>query len=413
MVTDRSVQSGPAVFYGWFVVAGAFVVTFVGFGSAYTFSAFIESLQRDFAASRGSVALVFSVAGFLYFALGLVSGPLADRFGARLLAVIGMLLTGLGLAVASVARSLPEVYAAYGLGVGLGIGLSYVPILGAVQRWFVRRRGLASGLAVSGIGVGTLVMPPLAAFLIDALGWRAAYLVLGCFAAIAGGAMALLVEDDPGRRGVGTDGDPPRLDAQAAQPAGLGVGDALRSRRFVGLCAASLLGSFGVFVPFVHLVPYALDHGIPQSSAVLLMAAIGIGSTSGRFFLGALADRLGRPLSLVVMVIGMALAFLVWAFSVSFWPLAAFAFAFGLFYGGWVALMPAVVADYFGARNLGALIGVISMCIAFGTLIGPSAAGFAFDLRHSYTLPIAASVGAYVIAAAILASVSRQRAPAL
>jgi MFS transporter, OFA family, oxalate/formate antiporter len=407
------VQSGPAVFYGWFVVAGAFVVTFVGFGSAYTFSAFIESLQRDFAASRGSVALVFSVAGFLYFALGLVSGPLADRFGARLLAVIGMLLTGLGLAVASVARSLPEVYAAYGLGVGLGIGLSYVPILGAVQRWFVRRRGLASGLAVSGIGVGTLVMPPVAALLIDALGWRAAYLVLGCFAAIAGGAMALLVEDDPGRRGVGTDGDPPRLDAQAAQPAGLGVADALRSRRFIGLCAASLLGSFGVFVPFVHLVPYALDHGIPQSSAVLLMAAIGIGSTSGRFFLGALADRLGRPLSLVVMVIGMALAFLVWAFSVSFWPLAAFAFAFGLFYGGWVALMPAVVADYFGARNLGTLIGVISMCIAFGTLIGPSAAGFAFDLRHSYMLPIVASVGAYVIAAAILASVSRQCAAAL
>ena len=323
MVTDRSVQSGPAVFYGWFVVAGAFVVTFVGFGSAYTFSAFIESLQRDFAASRGSVALVFSVAGFLYFALGLVSRPLADRFGARLLAVIGMLLTGLGLAVASVARSLPEVYAAYGLGVGLGIGLSYVPILGAVQRWFVRRRGLASGLAVSGIGIGTLVMPPVAAFLIDALGWRAAYLVLGCFAAIAGGAMALLIEDDPSRRGVGTDGDPPRLDAQAAQPAGLGVGDALRSRRFIGLCAASLLGSFGVFVPFVHLVPYALDHGIPQSSAVLLMAAIGIGSTSGRFFLGALADRLGRPLSLVAMVVGMALAFLVWAFSVSFWPTAA------------------------------------------------------------------------------------------
>ncbi len=413
MVSDRSVQSGPAIFYGWFVVAGAFAVTFVGFGSAYTFSAFIESLQRDFAASRGSVALVFSVAGFLYFALGLVSGPLADRFGARLLAMIGMLLTGLGLAIASVARTLPEVYAAYGLGVGLGIGLSYVPILGAVQRWFVRRRGLASGLAVSGIGVGTLVMPPLAALLIDALGWRGAYLALGCFAAIAGSGMALLIENDPGRRAMGTDGDPPRLDAQAAQPAGPSVGDALRSRRFLGLCAASLLGSFGVFVPFVHLVPYALDHGIPQSSAVLLMAAIGIGSTSGRFFLGALADRLGRPLSLVVMVAGMALAFLVWAFSVNFWPLAAFALAFGLFYGGWVALMPAVVADYFGPRNLGTLIGVISMCIAFGTLIGPSAAGFAFDLLHSYMLPIAASIGAYVIAAAILASVSRQHAPAL
>jgi MFS family permease len=168
-----------------------------------------------------------------------------------------------------------------------------------------------------------------------------------------------------------------------------------------------------VFVPFVHLVPYAIDHGIPQSSAVLLMAAIGVGSTSGRFFLGGLADRLGRALSLVVMVIGMALAFLLWAIATSFWPLAVFAFAFGLFYGGWVALMPAVVADYFGARNLGTLIGVISMCIAVGTLIGPSAAGFAFDLSHSYMVPIVASIGAYVVAAAILASASRPRGRAL
>ena len=111
--------------------------------------------------------LVFSLAGFLYFGLGIVSGPLADRWGSRRLAVIGMILTGTGLAVASAARSLTEVYAAYGLGVGLGVGCAYVPAVGAVQRWFVRRRGFASGLAVSGIGVGTLVMPPLASLLIE------------------------------------------------------------------------------------------------------------------------------------------------------------------------------------------------------------------------------------------------------
>jgi len=110
--------SSPGIFRGWFVVAAAFAVTFVGFGSAYTFSAFLESLQHDFGASRGSVSLVFSLAGFLYFGLGVLSGPLADRFGSRRLAVAGMLLTGLGLAAASAARSLPQVYAAYGLGVG-------------------------------------------------------------------------------------------------------------------------------------------------------------------------------------------------------------------------------------------------------------------------------------------------------
>ena len=117
-MSRKAASANSRIFYGWFVVIAAFAVTFVGFGCAYTFSAFVESLQRDFGASRGSVSLVFSLAGFLYFGLGVVSGPLADRFGSRRLAVAGMILTGLGLAAASVARSLPEVYAAYGLGVG-------------------------------------------------------------------------------------------------------------------------------------------------------------------------------------------------------------------------------------------------------------------------------------------------------
>ena len=258
------------------------------------------------------MSLVFSLAGFLYFGLGILSGPLADRFGSRRLAVAGMILVGLGLAAASAARSLLEVYAAYGLGVGLGVGCAYVPAIGAVQRWFVRRRGFASGLAVSGIGVGTLVMPPLASFLIGTLGWRGAYLALGALAAAVGGGLALLIENDPRDRGLGPDGDPPPAGAKAARPEGASVSEAIRSARFISLYAACLICSFGVFVPFVHLVPYARDHGVAPSSAVLLLGVIGIGSTAGRFFLGGLADRIGRQTSLLLMFAGMALALAIW-----------------------------------------------------------------------------------------------------
>jgi MFS transporter, OFA family, oxalate/formate antiporter len=403
--------SDPRIFHGWFVVAAAFAVTFVGFGSAYTFSAFVESLQKDFAASRGSVSLVFSLAGFLYFGLGIVSGPLADRWGSRRLAVSGMLLTGLGLALASMARSLTEVYVAYGLGVGLGVGCAYVPAVGAVQRWFVRRRGVASGLAVSGIGVGTLVMPPLASLLIADLGWREAYLVLGGLAAVVGAGMALMIENDPHDRGLGPDGDPLQSGAQSAQPSGASVSEAIKSRRFVSLYTACLICSFGAFVPFVHLVPYALDHGVPQSSAVLLLGMIGVGSTAGRFCLGGLADRMGRRLALTAMFVGMALALPVWAFAMDLWPLAAFAFVYGVFYGGWVAVLPAVVMDDFGGRNVSGIIGILYTSVAFGTLVGPSAAGFVFDLSHSYTLPILASACANVIAAGIVAGTSNAPAP--
>jgi MFS family permease len=400
----QSTLSGPRIFHGWLVVAAAFVVTFVGFGSAYTFSAFVEPLQRDFGASRGSVSLVFSLAGFLYFGLGIVSGPLADRFGSRPFAVAGMILTGLGLAAASAAENLLQVYLAYGLGVGLGVGCAYVPAIGAVQRWFVRRRGLASGLAVSGIGVGTLVMPPLASLLIGTLGWRGTYLALGALAVVLGGGLAMLIENDPGGRGLGPDGDPPLSHAVSAKPQGAAVSEAVRSIRFVSLYAACLICSFGVFVPFVHLVPYARDHGIAASSAVLLLGVIGVGSTAGRFFLGGLADRMGRELSLLLMFVGMALALVIWAVATTVWPLVAFAFVYGVFYGGWVAVLPAVVMDYFGGRNVAGLIGILYTSVAFGTLVGPSAAGFAFDFSHSYTLPILLSAAANVTAAIIVAA---------
>jgi MFS family permease len=369
-------------------------------------------LQRDFGASRGSVSLVFSLAGFLYFGLGILSGPLADRFGSRRFAVAGMILVGLGLAAASAAQTLLEVYAAYGLGVGLGVGCAYVPAIGAVQRWFVRRRGFASGLAVSGIGVGTLAMPPLASFLIGTLGWRGAYLALGALAAVLGGALALLIENDPRDRGLGPDGDPPPAGAQAARPQGASVSEAIRSARFISLYAACLICSFGVFVPFVHLVPYARDLGAAPSSAVLLLGMIGIGSTAGRFFLGGFADRIGRQSSLVLMFAGMALALAVWVFSTGIWQLTTFAFVYGVFYGGWVAVLPAVVMDHFGGRNVSGIIGILYTSVAFGTLIGPTAAGFAFDLSHSYTLPILASAGVNIVAAVIVAATSRGRARA-
>jgi MFS transporter, OFA family, oxalate/formate antiporter len=344
---------------------------------------------------------VFSLAGFLYFGLGLVSGPLADRWGSRRLAVIGMILIGAGLALAGAARNLTEVYLAYSLGVGLGIGCAYVPAVGAVQRWFSRRRGFASGLAVSGIGVGTLVMPPLASLLIGAVGWRHGYFVLGALAAAIGAGMALMIEDNPRDRGLGPDGDPMQ-DGHTMRSDGTSVREVISSRRFAGLYLACLICSFGAFVPFVHLVPYAMDHGIPASPAVLLLGAIGVGSTAGRFFLGELADRWGRQQTLLLMFVGMALALVIWGLSVTLWSLAIFALAYGVFYGGWVAVLPSVVMDSFGGRNVSAIIGILYTSVAFGTLVGPSAAGFVFDMTHSYTIPIMAGACANAIAAAIV-----------
>lgn len=230
--------------------------------------------------------------------------------------------------------------------------------------------------------------------------------------ATLGMGMSLLIEDDPRRRGLAPDDDPQQTAAREPSHLGASVGQAVKSRPFVGLYAACLICSFGVFVPFVHLVPYALDHGVAQPSAVILLGVIGAGSTMGRFFLGGFADRMGRQPFLLAMFVGMAFSLVIWVFAAGFWSLAVFALLFGAFYGGWVAILPAVVMDQFGGRNVSGILGVLYTSVAFGTLIGPVAAGFAFDMSHSYTAPIIASVGANICAAIIAAIVLKAPAQA-
>jgi MFS family permease len=228
---------------------------------------------------------------------------------------------------------------------------------------------------------------------------------------VLGVGMALLMESDPRDRGLQPDGDvldPNEVSRATQKAAGSTLGEAIRSRRFGALYAACLACSFGLFVPFVHLVPYAVDHGVKASSAALLLGVIGIGSTAGRFFLGGLADRLGRQPALVMMFAGMALALVVWALSTAYWALAVFAFLYGVFYGGFVAIVPALVMDYFGGRNVSAIIGVLYTSVAFGTLVGPSAAGFAFDVSRSYVLPIVVAVCSNVIAAGIVIALANR-----
>ena len=415
------------VFYGWYVVAAAFAVTFVGFGSAYTFSAFVESLQRDFAASRGQISLVFSLAGFLYFGFGIVSGPLADRFGSRRLAVAGMLLTGIGAAAAGAAHTLVQVYVAYGpVSVSasaartcrLSAPCSAGSCAGAASRRGRCRRdrrrhagdaaarvradrarrlarcvfhaGRDRGRDRRGDGVADRER--------SARARAAAGRGGGAWPVEGGGAKA--TARDAGRSVSGA--------AASRKPAaGATVREAVTSRSFASLYAACLICSFGVFVPFVHLVPYALDHGVSSSTAVLLLGAIGVGSTAGRFFLGGLADRFGRRTSLLAMFAGMAVALVAWAGAGTVATLAAFALGFGVFYGGWVAVLPAVVMDYFGGRNVSGIIGVLYTSVAFGTLIGPTAAGFIYDAGGGYLVPILASAAANAIAFAIVATTGR------
>ncbi len=399
------------VFYGWIVVAATHAVLVVIFGVAYSFAAFFGALEAEFGATRGDVSLVFAISGFLYFLVGAFAGQLADRFGSRRVVVAGIVFLAAGLAAASRAGSLETLYVAYGLGIGLGVGCAYVPSVGAVQPWFIAKRGLASGVAVAGIGVGNFFVPLAAAQLVAALGWRQSFLVLAVGTLVLGGVAALAIENRPQARGLYPDGaragtgrGPP---AQA--PAGVALREAVRERAFWLQWGAIFACGVGLFIPFVHLVPYARDAGHSETTAVFLVSLIGVGSMIGRFGLAGIADRMPRRVLQAALYAGMAAMLGLWLVSTGAVALGIFAVLFGTFYGGFVALQPPLAMDLYGARSVSGIIGVLYTAAGLGTLLGPWLAGVAYDRTASYTAPIVAGMALMLVAAGL--ALALRRAP--
>lgn len=373
--------------YGWVVVWACFVALAVIFGVAYSFAAFFESFAEEFEASRAEVSLVFGLSGLLYFVLGAFGGMLADRFGPWRVTSAGMLCICAALASGSVARSMSQLTLFYGVGLGVGIALVYTPAIGCVQPWFSRRRGLAAGIASAGIGAGTFGVPLLAAAAIAQWQWRGAMLALAAGVLLVGASATLLLRSAPAaaRRADGT-------------VPGVPFAEAVRSRSFRWLYAMCVLGAPAMFIPFAHISAAARDLGIGDSRAVGLVGMIGIGSLVGRFAIGSIADRVGRPLTLMAAQASLGLSMLVWLSAGGYPALALFALWMGLSYGGIVSLMPALCMDFYGARAVSSIIGTLYTGAALGNVAGPWVAGRMFDTRGSYTMVVAGcavlSVGA-------------------
>ncbi len=359
--------------YAWVVVWACFVSLALIFGVSYSFAAVFESLTTEFHAQRADVSLVFGVSGAIYFVLGAGAGMLADRIGPQRVTAAGMVMIALGLAVSSWASSLSTVTLAFGVGVGVGIGLVYVPAIGCVQPWFVRRRGLAAGLASAGIGAGTLVVPLLLAWAIEAWGWRLALRALALSVLMLGLAATLLLRRAPAATA-----------ATGRVVPGLTLLQALRTPRFRWLYAMTLLGAPSMFVPFAHASAAARDLGVADTQAVGLVGLIGVGSLCGRFAIGTLADRIGRPVTLVLSTASLGLSYLMWAAAGGYPAMAVFALWMGLSYGGIVSLLPALCMDFFGARAVASIIGALYTGAAMGNLAGPYVAGWVFDQTQGY-----------------------------
>lgn len=366
----------------WINVLAAFISCFTVFGVAYSFGAFFRPMGLEFGASRVPTSAVFSITAAVYNLLGAPAGHLADRYGPRRVVIAGAIAMGLGLALTSRIDRLWLGYLTYGLGVGIGVACGYVPMLAVVGGWFSRRRNVALGIAVSGIGCGTLAAAPAAAALIERYGWRPTYVIFAAVSTIMLAGCALLSEAPPVH----------------LHPAPARLAEAIRTPHFVMLYLASVLSSIAIYVPLVYLPEFAHAHGASRVAAAALVGLVGGASVAGRLILGAFGGRAGVFRLYKACLLALGLSYVIWIAAHGLGLLAIFAIAMGASYGGLVALNPSVVAELFGVRGLGAVLGTLYTSSAISALLGPPLAGFIIDMTGGYSWAIAIA-GATSIAA--------------
>lgn len=397
----------PKAFRGWYIVAAVHVLLAVIFGAAYSFGAFFSSFQAYFAADRLSTASIFSFTALIYYGAGVFSGALSDRTSVRVVACAGIALLSSGFLVSSfLPHSISLFLTFFCVLVGLGVGLVYVPAITTVQRWFVVHRSAATGTAVAGTGLGTLIGPTAAGILMRSLSWQSTMRVYGVTIAVVGLAAAMSLVGRPEDAGLPPDGigSRPRHRPNDGLPKpDVALGQAARGGRFWWFFVAIFLGSVGLFLALVHISPFAQRQGLSVTRANVLIGLIGVGSVGGRLVLGRVGDLLGPLRFLCGLSAALAALCGLWITAHGFPALALFAVVFGAANGGCISLYPAVAASWFGTKNLGAVLGALYVAVGIAAVAGGSVAGYLFDVYQNYTLSIVLAGGCALMSAITLA----------
>lgn len=346
---------------------------------------FLAALLEEFHWSRASLAGVFSIYAFMYPMVGSLAGQLTDRVGPRVVIAVGGSLLGGAMIGMAFVTELWQPYLLYGLVAGVGMSACYVPCNATVVRWFVARRGLAVGMAMCGASAGTFVVPLVAQGLVGAVGWRTAYVTFGIAVALTLLLVSPLMRRDPESVDLAPDGRPQSVRAVTRDVGAWTLGRAVRNRVFWILAATFSLTWIPVFIPLVHLVPFARDLGHSPMTAAWVVSVLGVGAIAGRLMMGALSDRRGRVASLRVALVVQAVACLAFLAAHGLPSLLIASVLYGFGYAAVSTLFPPLVTDFFGRAHAGSIVGALFAIAGSLGGLGPWLAGVLYDATGGYT----------------------------
>ena len=380
----------------WVATVAASCVNGVAFGIAYSFGTFFDAMSEDFGTDRGPTALIFGITLLFFFGTGIVTGPIGDRVGARRFVLAGGAVFALGLVISAQVEVLWLGYLTYGIGVGVGGGSFVAPLAAHIGRLFVTHRPFALGVMAIGNGLGTLIVAPTTSAMVEAEGWRFAFVAL----AVAAGSIFAV--------GAVFIGPSPRFDSPLASVSG--VRAMFSDPGFAPLFWSATLMSVGLYVAFAFVVPFAEDTGVSSSAAARLVGLIGFASIFGRLGLTALTSRVGAG-GVYLAALGMQpVAYAIWLVADGRYAvLVVFALTLGTAYGGFVAVTPELAMRRFGLDQLGLRMGTLFTSFAIGGLIGPPIAGALADRTEGTTATIVTVIAVVAAAFVVALPVGRAR----
>jgi MFS family permease len=387
------------------VVGAAALITCVGMGALFSLGIFLKPIEEAMGWSRTGISVI-ALLNWIFMGVGsFLWGALSDRYGGRVVALAGGALLGLGLVLSSQVVALWQLQMTFGVMVGLAVGAFYAPLTATATRWFTANRGLAVALVSAGIGLGVLIVSPLARWITSVADWRIAMLVLGDLAWLTIIPAALLIREHPaGTReaGLARTAVPAERDFSAAEVARAPQFWIIALTHFA--CCAAHSG------PIFHMVTHAIDQGVTAMTAATVLSMSGLASVVGRIGTGMLADRFGAKHTLVAGLALQAVIVYLYLFAQSTATFYGLALVFGVAYGGVMPLYALLTREYFGEKVMGTAYGGVFLVSTLGMGLGSFAGGWLYDNLGSYAWLFISSAGIGVMAW-LLAMTSRAPRP--
>lgn len=391
-------------FYGYIIVAAGFLFMLIAFGAQYSFGVFFKPVLTEFGWTRAETSGAYSLYFLIMGLFNIFAGKLSDRFGPRIAVSAFGICLGLSYLLMSQIHAIWQLYLFFGVLSGIGMGF-FVPIVSTVAKWYIRARGLMTGIVVAGIGVGLIVMPPFANNLIANHGWRSSYIIIGFIILGIILIVAKFLKRDPSQVSQYPD-DSEQLSVENLHSSiqGIPMQKAILIRQFWMLVVMNFSFNYCIQTAIVHVVPYATDIGFQAVIAATILTTIGVASIAGKIGIGGIYDRIGSKRSFIIASILMIISMVWLNLAQAPWAFYMFAAIFGLGYGGFSSLQSPSVADLFGLKAHGAIFGIIFFSSTIGGAGGPLITGFIFDNYGSYQLGflICAGFGVLCLAMALL-----------